>query len=449
MSYNGPVNGGANAGENGETSVSNQTRTLADVNAAGPWADQWAATDTAIDVLAAIRARRGSPLAPTASSVVLREDGGVDVLGSSSGDGQAPATGTEPSDQVYAVGALLYQMLTGQAPSGVDAQSALRLRSDIDPRLASVVATALAPQPSARFSSPEAFRQALESLRVSLSGATELRRVSIEPAAVATGVSTPALVRRSPWPLILTLLSLLVAGGLALLLMSNRSDTSTASGTVSVPNLAGMTQAQAEQSLQSVGLVAKTLQEPSVAVAQGNVIRSSPAAGTQLAKGAQVIVVVSGQALAGTVPSLVGLGQSEAQSTLSQFGLVATFAQEANSAPAGTVIRQSPEPGATTAAGATVTLTVSSGPAAGTTTTTPTTTTSTSTTTTAGTNAQVPALVGQTYEVSSSMLTQAGLILGSITYQASVQTPGTVISQNPAAGASVAQGSAVSVVVAE
>jgi serine/threonine-protein kinase len=120
--------------------------------------------------------------------------------------------------------------------------------------------------------------------------------------------------------------------------------------------------------------------------------------------------------------------------------------QQADSAPAGTVIAQSPQAGATAAAGSSVTLTVSSGPAVGTTT-APSTTTTPSTPT--GVNTQVPSLVGQTYDTASSMLTQSGLTLGSITYQASVQTPGTVISQNPAAGASVAQGSAVSVVVSQ
>ncbi len=237
-----------------------------------------------------------------------------------------------------------------------------------------------------------------------------------------------------------------MAAGLGFLLWSNRSDDSTASESVSVPNLVGMPQLQAEQALQAIGLSPLSIQEPSIAVPQGNVIRSSPVAGTQLEKGAQVIVVVSGQAEAGMVPSLVGLGQSEAQSTLSQFGLTATFVQQADSAPAGTVIAQSPQAGATAAAGSSVALTVSSGPAVGTTT-APSTTTSPTTQT--GVNAQVPSLVGQTYETASSMLTQSGLTLGSITYQTSVQTPGTVISQNPAAGASVAQGSAVSVVVSQ
>lgn len=447
VSYNGTVNGGVNAGENGDTGDSpTDLRTLADVNGAGPWADQWAAADTTIHVLDALLARRGGvPAAPlTAANVLLDGEGNVALTGLASGD----ASG-RPADQVVAVGAMLYEMLTGQPPSGVDAHSALRLRSDIDPRLAAVVAKALSAQPSARFTSPREFRDVLDSLRVSLSGSTELRRVSLEPAGI-TGVSAPALVRPSRWPMILTVLSLLVAGGLGFLFFSNRSDDSSPSTSVAVPNLAGMPSADAEKSLLAVGLTSKIILEPSVAVAQGNVIRSSPPAGTQLAKGAQVIVVVSGQAVPGTVPALVGLGQSEAQSILSQFGLVATFEQASDSAPAGTVIRQTPEPGTTVAAGSSVTLTISSGPAVGTTTTTttPTTTTSTTTTTT-GAGAQVPSLVGQMYETASSMLTQSGLVLGSITYQASVQLPGTVISQTPAPGASVTEGSAVSVVVAE
>lgn len=433
-------------------------RTLSQMNAAGPWADQWAAVDMAMHILDEVSAAhaRGAVGAVTPTSVVLDENGRVELLAANARSdsryqtSESWTTGrTAPTDHVYAVGAMLYEMLAGHAPSGIDAvpaQSALRLRSDLNPGLAAVVARALAPQPSQRFASPAEFHEALDSLRVSLSGATELRRWTIEPVPGVVGTDGPALIRRPRWPLILTVLSLLVAAGLAVFWMSGRTSETASSDSVAVPSVAGMASAQAEQAITAEGLKPLTLQEPSVAVAVGSVIRSSPAAGTQVAKGSQVVVVVSGQAVSGTVPALVGLGQSEAQSILSQFGLTATMVQESSAALAGNVIRQSPEPGATAPAGSAVTLTVSSGPAQGSTTTT---LPGTAPGPSPSSNVQVPSLVGQTYETATSMLTQAGLSVGSVSYQAAAQAVGTVISQNPAAGASVQSGSAVSVMVAE
>ena len=59
----------------------------------------------------------------------------------------------------------------------------------------------------------------------------------------------------------------------------------------------------------------------------------------------------------------------------------------------------------------------------------------------------VPNVVGLSQASATSSLTTAGLILGSVTGQASTTVPaGDVISESPAAGSSVAQGSAVSLV---
>ena len=63
-------------------------------------------------------------------------------------------------------------------------------------------------------------------------------------------------------------------------------------------------------------------------------------------------------------------------------------------------------------------------------------------------NVTVPNVVGQSQSAASSTITAAGLTVGTITQQASSTIPaGNVISQNPATGASVAAGSAVSLVV--
>ena len=60
----------------------------------------------------------------------------------------------------------------------------------------------------------------------------------------------------------------------------------------------------------------------------------------------------------------------------------------------------------------------------------------------------VPNVVGQTQAAATAAITGAGLVVGTVTQQSSATVPaGSVISQNPLSGTSVAAGSAVSLVV--
>lgn len=61
--------------------------------------------------------------------------------------------------------------------------------------------------------------------------------------------------------------------------------------------------------------------------------------------------------------------------------------------------------------------------------------------------AVVPNTVGQTQAAAATALTNAGLTVGTVTYQASASPAGTVIRQNPAAAVSAANGSPVNLVI--
>jgi beta-lactam-binding protein with PASTA domain len=116
-----------------------------------------------------------------------------------------------------------------------------------------------------------------------------------------------------------------------------------------------------------------------------------------------------------TVPIMVGLSQAAAQAALTAANLtLGTVTVEASSTPAGTVINQSPLPGTVEPVGSSVNLTVSNG------------------------SIVVPGVVGLRQSSAISALRAAGL--GGPTLHTTIdpncnEAIGTVVGQNPSAGA--------------
>src|SRR5437667_7250435 len=136
---------------------------------------------------------------------------------------------------------------------------------------------------------------------------------------------------------------------------------------VAVPDVVGQTQAAATSALTSAGLTVGTVtQQSSTTVASGNVISESPAAGTSVASGSAVNLVVSSGAPPPTqiaVPNVVGQTQAAATSALTSAGLTAgTVTQQSSTTVAsGNVISESPAAGTSVASASAVNLVVSSG----------------------------------------------------------------------------------------
>ena len=134
---------------------------------------------------------------------------------------------------------------------------------------------------------------------------------------------------------------------------------------VPVPNVIGKTQADAEQLLKDNGLGVKATQVYSDEPA-GQVTDQSPAAGSSLNEGAVVTISVSqGPLPVAAVPNVVGQSEADATQALQQAGFVAKTNQAySDTAPAGTVVAQTPPGGVFAQTGATVEVTVSQGPPA-------------------------------------------------------------------------------------
>ena len=135
---------------------------------------------------------------------------------------------------------------------------------------------------------------------------------------------------------------------------------------VTVPDVTNYLQADAEQQLKNLGVSVLVTQAVEPTVASGSVIRTDPAAGSQVAAGSTVVVYVSRPQVSTTakVPSLVGLSNVNDARTLlvqNKLGLGSTTEQYSDK-PAGTIIAQNPAAGSTVKVNSRVSVTVSAGP---------------------------------------------------------------------------------------
>src|SRR5258705_370851 len=180
-----------------------------------------------------------------------------------------------------------------------------------------------------------------------------------------------------------------------------------------------MAHAGATTRITSAGLGRGTVTTASSAtVPSGAVISQTPVAGTSVAVGSAVALVVSSGPPPVPAPNVVGLTQAAATTAITNATLTLGTVTTASSAtvPSGTVISQTPVAGTSVAAGSAVALVVSSGPPP----------------------VATPNVVGLTQAAATTPITLASLPVGPVTTASSATVPsGAVISQTPSAGTSV------------
>src|SRR5262249_15131223 len=123
---------------------------------------------------------------------------------------------------------------------------------------------------------------------------------------------------------------------------------SNGSAPVRVPEVSGMDQVAATQTLNNAGLRVQKASQPSSSVAPGTVIDSNPPVGTQVGRGSLVTINVSTGPEQVQVPNVINRTQSAATQQLTGVGLDVRVVQ-VPSTPAsdGKVITQSPSFGST------------------------------------------------------------------------------------------------------
>jgi beta-lactam-binding protein with PASTA domain len=198
---------------------------------------------------------------------------------------------------------------------------------------------------------------------------------------------------------------------------------------MTVPNVEGLTQAAATTAITGAKLMIGTItQQTSKTMVTGNVISQDPASGSSLAQGSPVNLVISSGPQIATVPNVEGLTQAAATATVTAASLtVGTIAQQtSNTVPSGNVVSQDPASGSSLAEGSPVKLLISSGPQM----------------------VAVPNVEGLTQAAATTAITGAKLKVGTVTQQTSnTVATASVISQDPASGSSLAEGSPVNLVI--
>ncbi len=180
-----------------------------------------------------------------------------------------------------------------------------------------------------------------------------------------------------------------------------------------VPRVAQLTAATAQQDLHNAGFsTTMGTAQFSDSVAKGSVIGTSPAIGARVSKGAVVTLIVSKGAHQASVPQVTGNSLAAAQSTLRQAGLIPgkVVNQASTTIQAGIVISTTPAAGQQWPVNKPVALVVSSGQ-------------------------PVPNFVGQQKAVAEQWAAANGVSLNEVTVKSS-QPAGTVVQQSVPAGGS-------------
>jgi len=386
---------------------------------------------------------------------------------------QAQGHSLDPRSDLYSLGVVLYEIVTGRAPFAGDTPVAIAYKhvqeQPLPPRhvnmnvpadLEAIIMKLLAKNPQARYPSAEDLRADLRRFRegqpVLAAGAAAVGAMTpgVTQAQAATRVvpgfeGTRAMrvdevqpayeepQRRSPAFLIALILLLLVLAGLLFLLakvLTTNNKTPTVSLEVPAGCCVGKSQADATTALQNAGFDVTVNTAKNDTVPAGNVISVDPAEGTKIdvdkgKRGAATLLVSAG-ANTIKIADVVGSPVADAINQLKQQGFTnITTDEQPNDDPKfakGDVTAQNPTANSDVAKDQQIVLTVKSGPS----------------------QVPIPDVSGKSAAEAGNILGNAGLTVSKTQNEASDTVPsGQVTRTDPPAGTTVDKGSSVVVFV--
>jgi len=335
---------------------------------------------------------------------------------------QAQGQPVDERSDLYSIGVVLYELLTGIVP--FDHESAvtialkhvseapvppMQVNPAVPPALDAVAMRALRKEPGARYQSADEFIGALQS---ALSGRA-VRETTVLEEEDERSWRTIAIVA-----LVLLALAAIAVGAYLL----TRPDTKP------VPNVVGKKSSTAAQLLQNEGFEVDVVPIQSDAVEEDRVAGQRPGPGEEADVGSTVTINVSSGPGEAPVPIVQGLPVDEAVDKLREAGFKSEQRQEfSDTVKNGRVIDSSPPQGTSVRRGSTVTLVVSKGKE----------------------KAAVPSVTGKQRDAAEQALRDAGFEPSVTEREDDKADPGTVLEQDPEAGTQAAKGSKVKLVVAK
>jgi beta-lactam-binding protein with PASTA domain/predicted Ser/Thr protein kinase len=351
---------------------------------------------------------------------------------------QAQGGEVSASSDIYAIGVILYELVSGRLPFDADTAVAVAVkhlsedpprlssvRPDVHPGLESAVMRALAKDPAQRWRSAEELVSALQAARAQIAMGDRGQGTAVWAPLPAGGAppvgGEPGAADRPPrrrrWPWLVVPLLAAAAIGLFLLLSGPAQ--------VAVPDLVGDQLGDAQQELEQAGLEpAKDEQRDPAPL--NEVVDQEPPAGTEVDEGSTVTLVVSSGPGEAKVPEVVGLPRDEAIERLERRGFTAAIdSQFSSEVEAGLVISTFPAAGIEAPRGSEVQVMVSEGPR----------------------QVQVPSVIGDSREAATATLQAEGLDVAVERVESNARRD-EVIDQDPGAGAVVDEGTEVTIFVA-
>ncbi|MGH3087313.1 MAG: Stk1 family PASTA domain-containing Ser/Thr kinase [Rubrobacteraceae bacterium] len=385
-------------------------------------------------------------IARAASSSTMTKTGAVMGTAHYISPEQAMGEPVGPASDLYSLGVLLYEMLTGKLPYDADTPIGIAMKhvngqlkppKEVNPAMPAgmnaIVVKLLQKDPEDRYSSDQDLIADLErvSRGESPEGAATTQVMDRVGPRTSKTQDMPPAQRRGPEkkrrgrlvPLILLGLLLLALLGFAgYNLLQNQQDPD--APMINVPDLTGSTLEEAREEHGERFDISEAGVEDGPRPA-GTILEQDPESGSgRIERGSEISVTTASSE--NEVPNVMGGSQEEAEQTLAEDGFEIAFEQrESDEDEAGGVLEQNPEGGSTQEVGSTVTVAIGTGP----------------------NMVVVPDIpYGATEAESAALLEQSGLVLGNVGEAESSDIPeGGVLDQDPVPGAEVEEGSSVDI----